>query len=100
VLLLGGWRIVFVVLALLGLVCTLATWLRVAETRPPEKRASGAVLNSFRAYRRLVRGPIVWGYAICGGMGFAAMFACICATPFVYIGHFNVSPQTYGLLLA
>jgi Arabinose efflux permease len=55
------------------------------------------VLNSFLAYARLVRDPIVWGYALCGGMGFAAMFAYICATPFVYISHFHVSPQTYGL---
>lgn len=31
-----------------------------------------------------------------GGFGFAAMFAYITATPFVFIEYFKISPQLYG----
>ncbi|MDR3100461.1 MAG: Bcr/CflA family multidrug efflux MFS transporter [Paraburkholderia sp.] len=96
-LLLGGWRIVFVALTLFGLACGVAAWLRVPETWPAEKRESGAVLRSFAAYGRLLRDPLVWGHMLCGGMAFAAMFTYISATPFVYIEYFHVSPQHYGL---
>ncbi|TDV06948.1 Bcr/CflA family multidrug efflux MFS transporter [Paraburkholderia caballeronis] len=96
-LLIGGWRTVFVVLTLFGVACVVAAWLRVPETWPPEKRASSAVLKSFAAYGRLLRDPIVWGHMLCGGMAFASMFTYISATPFVYIQYFHVSPQHYGL---
>jgi MFS transporter, DHA1 family, multidrug resistance protein len=96
-LLLGGWRVVFVALTLFGLACGAAAWLRVPETWPAEKRESGAVLRSFAAYGRLLRDPLVWGYMLCGGMAFSAMFTYISATPFVYIEYFHVSPQHYGL---
>jgi MFS transporter, DHA1 family, multidrug resistance protein len=95
-LLLGGWRIVFVALTLFGIACAVAAYLRVPETWPAEKRESGAVLRSFGAYGRLLRDPLVWGHMLCGGMAFAAMFTYISATPFVYIEYFHVTPQHYG----
>ncbi|MFC5428389.1 Bcr/CflA family multidrug efflux MFS transporter [Paraburkholderia denitrificans] len=96
-LLLGGWRVVFVALTLFGLACAVAAWLRVPETWPAEKRESAAVFRSFAAYGRLLRDPLVWGHMLCGGMAFASMFTYISATPFVYIEYFHVSPQHYGL---
>jgi MFS transporter, DHA1 family, multidrug resistance protein len=96
-LLLGGWRVVFVALTLFGLACAVAAYLRVPETWPAEKRESAAVLRSFAAYGRLLRDPLVWGHMLCGGMAFASMFTYISATPFVYIEYFHVSPQHYGL---
>ncbi|MGH8781317.1 Bcr/CflA family multidrug efflux MFS transporter [Paraburkholderia sp.] len=97
-LLLGSWRIVFVVLTLFGAGCAVTAYLRVPETWPREKRASSAVLQSFAAYGRLLQDPMVWGHMLCGGMAFASMFTYISATPFVYIEHFHVSPQHYGFL--
>jgi DHA1 family bicyclomycin/chloramphenicol resistance-like MFS transporter len=97
-LLLGGWRVVFVVLTLFGAVCAVTAFLRVPETWPREKRANSAVLQSFAAYGKLLKDPVVWGHLLCGGMAFAAMFSYITATPFVYIEYFHVSAQHYGFL--
>jgi DHA1 family bicyclomycin/chloramphenicol resistance-like MFS transporter len=97
-LLLGGWRVVFVALTLFGAVCGVTAYLRVPETWPREKRASAAVGQSFAAYGRLLTDPVTWGHMLCGGMAFASMFAYITATPFVYIDYFHVKPQYYGLL--
>jgi MFS transporter, DHA1 family, multidrug resistance protein len=97
-LLLGGWRVVFVVLTLFGVACAVTAFLRVPETWPKEKRASAALTRSFAAYGHLLTDPVTWGHMICGGMAFASMFAYITATPFVYIDYFHVKPQHYGLL--
>jgi DHA1 family bicyclomycin/chloramphenicol resistance-like MFS transporter len=99
-LLLGGWRVVFIVLTLFGVVCAVTAFLKVPETWPREKRAQSALLKSFGAYGKLVRDPVAWGHMLCGGMAFAAMFAYITATPFVYIEYFHVSAQHYGFLFA
>ena len=95
-LLLGTWRVVFVVLALFGSACAVAVVYKVPETWPPEKRAGSALRASFAAYRRLLADPVAYGYVLCGGMAFAAMFAYITATPFVYIQYFHVPAQAYG----
>jgi DHA1 family bicyclomycin/chloramphenicol resistance-like MFS transporter len=97
-LLLGGWRVVFIVLTLFGAICAVTAFLRVPETWPREKRANSAVLQSFAAYGKLLKDPVAWGLMLCGGMAFAAMFAYITATPFVYIEYFHVSAQHYGFL--
>lgn len=97
-LLLGGWRVVFMALTLFGAVCAVTAFLRVPETWPREKRASSALGASFAAYGRLLSDPVTWGHMLCGGMAFASMFAYITATPFVYIDYFHVKPQHYGLL--
>jgi DHA1 family bicyclomycin/chloramphenicol resistance-like MFS transporter len=97
-LLIGGWRVVFVALTLFGAVCAVTAFLRVPETWPREKRASSAVGRSFAAYGHLLADPVTWGHMLCGGMAFASMFAYITATPFVYIDYFHVKPQHYGLL--
>lgn len=97
-LLLGGWRVVFIALTIFGAICAVTAFLRVPETWPREKRAHGAVLQSFAAYGTLLRDPVTWGHMLCGGMAFASMFAYITATPFVYIEYFHVSAQHYGFL--
>jgi DHA1 family bicyclomycin/chloramphenicol resistance-like MFS transporter len=99
-LLLGGWRTVFVALTLFGSVCAVTAFLKVPETWPREKRAQAALLQSFAAYGKLLRDPVAWGHMLCGGMAFASMFAYITATPFVYIEYFHVSAQHYGFLFA
>jgi DHA1 family bicyclomycin/chloramphenicol resistance-like MFS transporter len=97
-LLLGGWRVVFIVLTLFGVLCAVMAFLRVPETWPREKRANSALLQSFAAYGTLLKDPVAWGHLLCGGMAFASMFSYITATPFVYIDYFHVSAQHYGFL--
>jgi DHA1 family bicyclomycin/chloramphenicol resistance-like MFS transporter len=97
-LLLGSWRFVFAVLTFYGLVSLVTIIYRVDESWPVEKRAKSALRVSFNAYRHMLADPVVWGHTLCGGMAFAAMFAYITATPFVYINYFHVAPQHYGFL--
>ncbi|SDV47743.1 Bcr/CflA family multidrug efflux MFS transporter [Chitinasiproducens palmae] len=99
-LLLGGWRAVFGLLAAYGALSFVAVIRKVPETWPPERRAKAALRNSLHAYGRIARDPLALGYLMCACLSFAAMFAYLAGTPFVYIEYYGVSPQHYGLLFA
>ncbi len=92
-----GWRAIFGVQALFGAVA-LAGLLAGPETLPPERRASLRWRDMAVSYGTLLGNRRFVGYALCGGFFSAALFTYLAATPFVYIGHFGVAPERYGLL--
>ena len=97
--LLAGWRSLFVVLMVFAGLCLLAVAWKIPETHPADSR--GASLGAaFRAYGHIARQPQALGYILCMGLSFGGMFAFITASPFVYIGYFGVSPQHYGWLFS
>jgi DHA1 family bicyclomycin/chloramphenicol resistance-like MFS transporter len=96
----GGWRAVFALLLVYGIICTFLVWTRVPETWPIEKRAKSALRQSFRAYGHLLTDKTALAHLLCGGMSYAAMFCYIAGTPFVYISYYHVAPQHYGFFFA
>lgn len=92
---LSGWRSVFWLLAVLGAASWVAVWKLIPETRRPGHAPDG-LRAAFGAYGQLLRHPQARYLLGTGGFGFAAMFAYITATPFVFIEFFGVSPQLYG----
>lgn len=99
-LLVGGWRTIFAVLAAFSAVCAVLAFTRMPESWPAERRGGAAVWKSFAIYGRLLTDPVALGHLLCGGMAFASMFAYVTATPFVYIEYFHVKPQHYGFFFA
>lgn len=95
--LLAGWRSLFLMLMAFAGLCLAAVALKIPETHPPQAR-SHSLAAAFIAYGHLALRPRALGYILCMGSCFAGMFAFITASPFVYIGHFGVSPQGYGWL--
>ncbi|XXY53906.1 Bcr/CflA family multidrug efflux MFS transporter [Sorangium sp. So ce269] len=94
-LLVAGWRVIFAVLATLGLGCLalMAAALpetAVERTQRLDVRVIGAHL------RELARDHAFVAYTLTGAFGQAGMFAYISGSPFVLIELFHVSPQHYG----
>lgn len=92
------WRGVFYVLAVIGVLLTLVVWKWLAETLPPERRHQGGVGEALRTMRGLLADRVFTGYVLAGGLGFAALFAYISASPFVVQEIYGASPQTFSLL--
>ncbi|MFD3946415.1 Bcr/CflA family multidrug efflux MFS transporter [Streptomyces sp. NPDC058579] len=92
------WRGVFHVLAVIGVLLTLVVWKWLAETLPPERRHEGGVGAALRTMRGLLADRVFTGYVLAGGLGFAALFAYISASPFVVQEIYGASPQTFSLL--
>ncbi|MEU9999857.1 Bcr/CflA family multidrug efflux MFS transporter [Streptomyces sp. NPDC048370] len=92
------WRGVFHVLAVIGVLLTLVVWKWLGETLPPERRHEGGVGQALRTMRGLLADRVFTGYVLAGGLGFAALFAYISASPFVVQEIYGASPQTFSLL--
>jgi MFS transporter, DHA1 family, multidrug resistance protein len=95
-----NWRGVFFVLAGLGLVFLACAYAWVGETLPVARRAGGGFVVRAAALRRLATDPSFTAYALAGGFTFAALFAYISASPFVFEGLFHMSPQMFALFFA
>lgn len=100
VLTVASWSAIFVVLAAFSAVVLAVSLRWVPETYPPERRSGLRLGSAVGAYARLATDRAAWGCVLAAGGAFAAMFAYIAGTPFVYIDYFAVSPQAYGLLFA
>ncbi|KJH80476.1 Bcr/CflA family multidrug efflux MFS transporter [Stutzerimonas stutzeri] len=97
--LITGWRSLFISLAGYAAICLVCVYLAIPETHPSERRGA-SVSRAFRAYGRLLRSAHAVGLILCMSLCFAGMFAYITASPFIYIDYFGVSAQRYGLLFA
>jgi DHA1 family bicyclomycin/chloramphenicol resistance-like MFS transporter len=93
----GSWTGVFAVLAGYGLILLLGMAFGLPETLPPERRRSGKLADTVRTFGRLSRDRAFVGYAVCGGLVFAAMFAYISGTPFILQEIYHISPRAFAI---
>lgn len=91
------WRMIFWMLLAFVATCVLLILWRLPETNGPEKRGNIFLVDYFRAYARVLRNPHSWAYLFAGGLPYAAMFAYITGSPFVYIEIFHVTTFHFGL---
>ncbi|MYT14303.1 MFS transporter, DHA1 family, bicyclomycin/chloramphenicol resistance protein [Streptomyces sp. SceaMP-e96] len=96
----GSWRLVFVALAVTGLLLLAAIWSWVPESLPVERRRTGGLRAVFAAMGGLLRRRELVGYLLVMGCGLAALFAYITGSPFVFEGIYGLSPTVYSLVFA
>lgn len=95
-----GWRAVFWALTLFALACGATLLLALPETHPVERRQSDRLGRLFMGYAPIVRDPLSLAYLGAGGMAFAALFAYVAGSPFVYTEVFGVSQANFGYFFA
>jgi DHA1 family bicyclomycin/chloramphenicol resistance-like MFS transporter len=93
-----SWQGLFWVLAAVAAVLLLVVGFGLTETLPPERRRAGGLADTARTYGRLATDRVFAGYALSGGLAFAAMFAYISGSSFVLQDVYGISAQAYGLL--
>ena len=99
-LLITSWQGVFVVLGVIGAILFVATWFRLRESLPPERRRSGRLSDVMRSYRGLLGDRGFMSYVLASALAFAAMFGYISASPFIIEDVFGQSPQVFSLFFA
>lgn len=97
-LLVAHWHSIFVLLAIIGVLVSLALAIKIPETMQSEHRQPFHLLPILRNYGKVLRHRAALGYILCGAMTTASMFAFISGSPLVYIEIFGVAPEHYGLL--
>lgn len=93
-----GWQAIFWFMAGVGALLILLVLFRLPETNGPERRTGVNIVDYFRAYGRVLASSRAWGYLLAGGLAYAAVFAYITGSAFVYIEFFGVDPQLFGFL--
>jgi DHA1 family bicyclomycin/chloramphenicol resistance-like MFS transporter len=95
-----SWRGIFAAIAALAAVLLVAVVAGVRETLPAEERRPDALRQTLRVFRRLAADSHFAGYALAGGLAFAAMFAYIAGSPFVLQEAYGLSPQAFSVVFA
>jgi MFS transporter, DHA1 family, multidrug resistance protein len=95
-----SWRGVFVVLTGVGVLLLVASLLWFDESLPPARRRPGSLGATLRSFGTLLANRAFTGYALAGGLAFAAMFAYISGSSFVLQDIFRLSPQQFSLVFA
>jgi DHA1 family bicyclomycin/chloramphenicol resistance-like MFS transporter len=98
ILLIWGWRAIFLVLSAFGVLCFLLVLFGLQESLPLERRARHNLPTVLRRYGGLLADGRFMGYTVAGGLASAAMFAYISGSPFVFIELNGVPPEQFGLL--
>jgi DHA1 family bicyclomycin/chloramphenicol resistance-like MFS transporter len=98
ILIYSGWQGIFWFCAGFGLLSFLGVMFLLPETLPETGRVRLGFGGQMSRYASIVaeRGFIT--HALMGGFAMFGMFAFLAGSPPVFIEHFHLSPQTYGLL--
>jgi len=100
VLLFWGWRAIFWVLAGIGVIGLVFTWLRLPESLKPEYRQPlhlGSIVSRFGT---LLKHRAFMGYALTSTFQFAALMSWLSGAPFTFIQGYGISPRTFGFIFA
>ncbi|WP_206243714.1 MFS transporter [Novosphingobium terrae] len=91
-----GWRMIFALLAVLGCMNLLGTWLMIPDGRQP----SVAGRQVLRNYLQLLVTPGFLCWSLAGGCFTTSMYALIGAAPFILVRQFGYTADRIGPLLA
>lgn len=94
----GGWRAIFAVLAVFGVLCLLGVARVLPETRARHNIQPLRLGRALRTYGDLFRDRHYLGHAIATASAMAGMFTYITGSPFVFIQLYGVPAKDFGWL--
>lgn len=100
VLMLGGWRLVFLFLLLVAAMSLAVTLFALPETLAREDRVPVNLRSMASGCRRLLRSPGFMGLTFVGAFGFGSFFVFIASASFVYSETFGLTPTQFSLAFA
>ena len=92
-----GWRAVFVAVSVIAALAILMLFWFLPETHPPAARIRVSVRAIGRGVAGLLRHRQFMGLTFVGGFGMASFFAFLANSPFVYMTHFGLTEEQYGI---
>ncbi|WP_433088982.1 multidrug effflux MFS transporter [Dactylosporangium sp. CA-052675] len=95
---LAGWRVLFVVLAGVGVVLLVAVLAGLPESLPPERRRPAHLGGTLRSMAGLLTDRAYLRYVLAAALMFAAVFAYISGSSFVLQNAYGLSAQQFSLV--
>ena len=95
-----GWRVIFLVLLILGALIFLMTIFFLPESYPPDTNFSLKPLPILRNFLSVLRDRQFVVYMLVYALAFAGLFAYVSGSPLVFMDVFHVDKKTYGWIFA
>ncbi|MGA0539951.1 multidrug effflux MFS transporter [Neotabrizicola sp. VNH66] len=96
----GGWREIFVVLALAALISLALITCALPETLAPKDRQPISLSAMLRGAARLLTDRRFMGLTMIGGFGMASFFVFLATASFVYTRQYGLSPTGFSIAFA
>lgn len=96
----AGWRAIFAVLAVFSLLLMVAVILWLPETRSPAMAAASRDEKVWRSYAACFGDRRILGLVLAGACNGGALFVYIASSAALFISHFGVSAQMFGIIFA
>lgn len=96
----GGWRLIFIVLAVLAVAGMLWSWRVLPDSLPRENRVELNLHTMLEGYATLMRSAAFMAYTIAGGFILGSLFVYISGSAFVFTRHFGLAPTLFSYLFA
>ena len=96
----GEWHSIFWTLAAVGVICFAFSWRLLPETLAPENRLPLAFSKVLKSYGELLGNPKFLLFTLATGGTLGALFSYISNSPFVFISHFDFTPEQFSYLFA
>jgi MFS transporter, DHA1 family, multidrug resistance protein len=93
-----GWRAVFGFLFVLGLGVLLASWWRLPETLPPQRRSVLGFGGLARLTGRILRTPEFLLISLAGGLNFGAVLAYVGSAPSIVLDNWHLDETQFHWL--
>jgi DHA1 family bicyclomycin/chloramphenicol resistance-like MFS transporter len=97
---LSGWRMVFVVLAGVGITLWLVVWRFFSETLPPTRRRTGGIGETVGSMRTLARDRVFGRLVLANTMVVALMMTYIGSAAFVFKFEYGYSARRFSVVFA
>ncbi len=93
-----GWRAVFGFLFVLGLGVLLASWWRLPETLPPQRRSALGLGGLVMLTGRILRTPEFLLISLAGGLNFGAVLAYVGSAPSIVLDNWHLDETQFHWL--
>ncbi len=95
-----GWRAIFLVLLILGVLITALTIFFLPESYPADRTFSLKPRPIIRNFISVLREPQFIVFVLVESLAFAGLFAYVSGSPIVFMDIFHVDKKTYGWIFA
>jgi DHA1 family bicyclomycin/chloramphenicol resistance-like MFS transporter len=94
----ASWRTIYLMLALAGLLLTLAVWLGFAEPFRPQPQGQLRARTIIRSYIEVLKNPTCRGYLLAGAASFGVIGAYTTGSSLFFIQLKGLTSSQYGLI--
>ncbi|MGE0226495.1 MAG: multidrug effflux MFS transporter [Acetobacteraceae bacterium] len=98
ILIFAHWRVIFLLLATYGAICSLLAWKVLPETLPEERRIRLGVYAQINRYASILAERTFLAHAVMGASGTFCMFAYLAGSAPVFIQGYGLTPSQFALI--